>query len=291
MKCRAWVMLALCAALLAGSACAETTLCGVALSADATQVDLGDTKVKDYNAFMEELEQFPQLVKVDMYKSTIKRAQMAALTERFPGIRFGWTLRMGDGKWRVRTDATAFSTLNGTSDPAYKSDTFEVLKYCKDLVAIDLGHNAVKDISFLTNFPHLRVLILADNYVSDISPLAELKELEYVELFMNHIKDISPLANHEQLLDLNICRNEIEDVSPLYSCPKLERVWISHNGLTDEQKADLQAALPKTLFNFDVYSSTFGGWREHDRYFVIKDMFASRVYQPFAQTTVGDDEA
>ena len=36
---------------------------------------------------MEELEQFPQLVKVDMYKSTIKRAQMAALTERFPGIR------------------------------------------------------------------------------------------------------------------------------------------------------------------------------------------------------------
>ncbi|MBQ4224266.1 MAG: leucine-rich repeat domain-containing protein, partial [Prevotella sp.] len=44
-------------------------------------------------------------------------------------------------------------------------------RYCTKLKGLDLGHNAITDISFIENMPHLRVLILADNDLTDISPL------------------------------------------------------------------------------------------------------------------------
>lgn len=256
------------------------TLCGVPVPAGAASIDLGEAKMGSLNTFMEEIAQFPTLTQVDMYNSRVNKEQMATLTERFPNIRFGWTLRFG--KWRVRTDVTAFSTHNSTHSQAYTTQVFEVLKYCRDLHALDLGHNMVNDISFLTELKHLKILILADNSVVDISPLAQLKELEYVEMFRNHITDLSPLAQLPNLTDVNMCRNfGIKDASALLNCPKLERVWLAYCGIDEAQQASLRAALPNAVFNFTVFSSTAGGWREHHRYFDVVEMFRTRVYQPW----------
>lgn len=271
----------LCSLPLAAFAQAEaTTLCGVPVPAGATEIDLGKTKVTSMATFAEELANFPLLTKVDMYQTRINKEQMAMLTERFPAIRFGWTLHFG--KWRLRTDATAFSTHNSTHSKAYTAQVFEVIKYCRDLRALDLGHNMVNDISFLTELTHLKILILADNSVKDISPLKELKELEYVEMFRNHITDLSPLAELPLLRDVNMCRNfNIKDATALLACPKLERVWLAYCGIDDAQQATLRAAFPGAAFNFTVFSSTAGGWREHLRYFDVVKMFRTRVYQPW----------
>lgn len=256
------------------------SLCGVPVPSGSTAIDLGETKVTDMTGFVEELSNFPTLTKVDMYNSRVSREQMAMLSERFPNVRFGWTLRFG--KWRVRTDITAFSTHNSTHSKAYTTQVFEVLKYCRDLQALDLGHNMVNDISFLTEFKHLKILILADNSVVDISPLAKLQELEYVEMFRNHITDLTPLASLPNLRDVNMCRNfGIKDATMLLACPKLERVWLSYCGIDEAQQAQLQAALPNAEFNFKVFSSTEGGWRKHPRYFDVVKMFRTRVYQPW----------
>jgi hypothetical protein len=255
------------------------TLCGVPVPAGATVIDFGETKVR-IATLAEELASFPQLTKVDMYESRVNKEQMAMLTERYPAVRFGWTLRFG--KWRLRTDATAFSTHNSTHSKAYTSQVFEVLQYCHDLRALDLGHNMVNDISFLTELTQLKILILADNSVKDISPLAQLKELEYVEMFRNHLTDISPLAQLPKLRDLNLCRNfGIKDASALFACKTLERGWLSYCGISDAQQAELRAAFPEAEFNFTVFSSTYGGWREHPRYFDVVEMFRTRVYQPW----------
>lgn len=255
-------------------------LCGVSVPPGATAIDLGQNKVTNMTSFVEELVKFPALIKVDMYNSRVSKEQMTMLSEQFPNIYFGWTLHFG--KWRVRTDVTAFSTHNSTHSKAYTTEVFEVLKYCKNLQALDLGHNMVNDISFLTAFTHLKILILADNSVVDISPLAELKELEYVEMFRNHITDISPLASLPNLKDVNMCRNfNISDASALLACPKLERVWLSYCGLDEQQQAQLRQAFPNAAFNFTVFSSTAGGWRTHPRYYDVVKMFKMRVYQPW----------
>ena len=122
---------------------------------------------------------------------------------------------------------------------------------------------------------------MADNQISDITPLKNLKNLEYVELFMNQIDDISPLANMQNLMDLNLCYNRLKDVSTVLTMPKLERLWLSANKLTKEYRQTLETQLPNVKLVFYSWGSTGAGWREHDRYFVIKDVFDNWSYRPF----------
>jgi Leucine-rich repeat (LRR) protein len=254
------------------------SLYSITVSSQDIAIDLGRKRITNVAEFMDFLDCFPNLQKVDMYNSWIKRKDLEALYVCYPNIRFGWTLHIYEHT--VRTDVTAFSTLHNNRCQTHSSEDFEQLKYCRDLVALDLGHNCIEDISFLRNFPKLKVLILACNYISDISVLTELKDLEYVELFKNRITDVSALANHEKLLDLNICFNKINDVSMLSTDKNLERFWMYHNKLTDEQCLAMRSALPYCKVDFKSYS-TLGGWREHPRYFVIKDIFKTRIYKPF----------
>ena len=63
------------------------------------------------------------------------------------------------------------------------SADIEVLKYCTDLQALDLGHQAITDISVIGDYlTQLRILILVDNKVNDLTPLSKLKHLHYLEL-------------------------------------------------------------------------------------------------------------
>ncbi len=228
------------------------------------------------------------LEKADMYSSRLSRPVMDHLFDRYRAAFFGWTYDLCDGRYTLRTDITAFSTLKGSKPPYYTEDEFRYLRYCKNLMAIDLGHNHISDISFLENFPHLRILILADNRISDISPLSNLRELEYAELFMNRIWDVSPLSGMDALLDLNLCYNlswtrpSDLDVTPLETLQNLERLWISGNGLTQAQQDQLTAALPGCDIKFRTPGgSTAEGWREHPRYDIMYACFTTREYRPF----------
>ncbi len=242
-----------------------------------TRVDLGDTKVKDVDALIDWLSLHPRIQKLDMYESRLKADQIDELAERFPDIEFGWTIRLVEDHY-IRTDATAFAINHSNKSRTHKSEHFRQLKYCKNLMALDLGHNAIDDISFLYGLPKLRVIILACNLITDITPLASLKDLEYVELFNNYITDYSPLAGLDKLIDLNIAFNQTQDFTPLYGLAGLERLWVynannrSSNDPVDPLLVDsLQAALPGTQIDSTSYS-TLGGWRTHDRYYVVFNM-------------------
>lgn len=251
----------------------------------AEYIDLGDVQVKKINKFIDFLRQMPNLKKVDMFATRIYPESMDKLVEAFPEVEFGWTMRIGD-HW-VRTDETAFSTLHGNSSRQHNEDDFRYLKYCKNLQALDIGHNAVKDVSFLYDLPNLKVLILACNQIEDITPVGSLTKLEYLELFKNDIKDISCLVNCVNLLDLNICFNHIGDWSSLKALTKLERLWLfNSNNWADDQPVDAQVieALKEALPNCHIDStsySTLGGWRDHKRYYVVFNMFKYSEYIPF----------
>lgn len=255
---------------------------------NAEYIDMGKTRVTDMDAFVTFLRKLPNVKKVDMFNTNIYTKDIDKLAEAFPDIEFGWTMRIGD-HW-VRTDATAFSTLHNNSSPAHTEKQFKYLKYCKNLLALDIGHNGVKDLSFLYDLPNLKVLILACNInLKDITPVGSLKDLEYLELFKNDINDISCLTNCQNLLDLNICFNRIKDWTPIKSLPKLERLWLyNSNNWSEEYPVDrqivndLKAALPNCHVDSTSYS-TLGGWREHDRYYVIFHMFKYGEYIPFSR--------
>lgn len=253
------------------------------------EMDMGNTIVKDMDAFVRFLNQLPNLKKVDMFNTRLYPKDIDRLAEAFPDIEFGWTMRIGD-HW-VRTDATAFSTLHNNKSTLHNENSFKYLKYCKNLLALDIGHNEVKDISFLYDLPNLRVLILACNFnIKDISPIGNMKDLEYLELFKNDINDISCLVNCEKLLDLNLCNNRIKDWTPLHEMKSLERLWLfNSNNYSDELPVDkkiingIKAALPDCHVDSTSHS-TQGGWRLHDRYYVIYHMFKHGEYISFDRT-------
>lgn len=260
------------------------------ISSEDTVMDLDTPKGESkLSAIAAALDALPNIEQVLMYKYRPSLNGMADyLIKPYPNVEFGWTLNwlICDGRRiYLRSDATAFSTAKGRQDPRYTSaQIWERLQYFPDLLAIDVGHNNVSDLSFLTNFPNLKRLICIDSKkpVTDISPLAELTELEYIELFMQDITDISALANHTKLLDLNLCHNNITDLSPLYSCTSLERLHISYNpNLTAEEVAKLQEKLPGCVIETETYESTGAGWREHDRYFILIKSFEDNTYYPF----------
>lgn len=260
------------------------------ISSEDTVMDLdtpkGEVKLMQIAAALDAL---PGIDTVLMYKYRPSLNGISDyLLDKYPEVDFGWTLDwlICEGRRvRLRSDATAFSTAKGRQDPRYTAkQIWERLQYFPDLLAIDVGHNNVSDLSFLTNFPNLKRLICIDSkkHVTDLTPLAELYELEYIELFMQDVTDISPLANHTKLLDLNLCHNNITDLSPLYSCTSLERLWISHNpNLTAEEIARLQEKLPDCVIETETYESTGAGWREHDRYFTLIKSFEDNTYYPF----------
>ena len=279
-------------------------LCSVALSeivtfgrvqasTDAEYLDLGREYITNWNTFYRFLDQFTNLKKVDMFATAVNRDRIAKLVERYPDIEFGWTIQLADHQ--IRTDQTAFSTLHVTDTPWKHSEIeFGVLKYCKQLKALDLGHNIIKDVSFLYDLPQLRVLILALNQIEDITPIGSLKNLEYLELFINHVTDISPLASLPHLMDLNICRNYIEDLTPLYGMKQLKRLWMNYYNRHGSQNTigsveELRKALPDTVIDSTTFDSTDGGWRRpHPHYDVIREIFKTGVYVPFEDSYTED---
>lgn len=258
------------------------TVQGIEVTEEMEYLDLGKVKVEKYKDFTEELKQLPNLKKVDMFSSRPTEKQVWALVEAFPQIDFGFTMKIAG--FNCRTDDVIFS-MHRRGEPLYKSEAFQQLTLCPNMLALDLGHNRINDLSFLKNCTKLKYLILADNKVTDLSVLAELKDLQYLEIFMNQVTDLSPLAELLELLDLNLVLNQITDLSPLYGLDKLERVWLSRNGLPKEEVEALRAALPKAVVNSTTKMATTGGWREHPRFFAMRHTFDKGTFIPFSSFT------
>ena len=283
-----WLCLLLTACLWPAFAAGEAAFGACRAPADAAYLDLGETQVTDWPAFFTFLDGFPSLQKVDMFATPVQKEQIDLLTARYPGVAFGWTIQFAEHT--VRTDATAFSTLHLSGAPTHSTETLSVLAYCKQLRALDIGHNYADDLSFIAALPELRVLIIACNRFTDLTPLANLKHLEYLEMFSNRVVDISPLAELPYLAHLNIGYNDIRDISPLYNMPQLKRLWMlkAHSRLkakplSDATMATLREALPGCEINV-TSSPSEGGWRDEAHFAVFHDYFRSGVYRPFADS-------
>ena len=248
-------------------ACADCFYGGKYYPESAEYIDLESTVVKDYDAFVDFLDQMPNLKRVDMWETKIRKDEIVRLADRYPGIRWGWTmvLKTRDHEHLIRTDSTSFSTLHNNTSSHHTSEDFFLLKYCWNLLALDVGHNSVDSLDFLYDLPNLRVLILACNNITDITPLASLKDLEYLELFKNKITDLSPLSSLEHLLDLNVCFNAVKDLSPIAGLHTLKRLFLYSSMQYNKSPAEsavqpLLDALPDTEIDTTHYS-TAGTWR------------------------------
>lgn len=235
---------------------------------------------EDLEEIREAISQFPDLEKVILCDCGIPYERLAELNEEWP-VRVVWRVWLNN-RWSLRTDAVAFSVLIIHYDyPRMGSWNIECLKYCTDLLALDLGHQSISDISVIGEYlTELRVLILADNCIWDISPLSNLKHLHYLELFLNRIYDLSPLRDLHELVDVNISYNGgIYDIEPLLYSPMMERIWMEATSIGMDSVALLQETYPDAKLVRWGSGSVDQGWREpHERYIQMMDMWFNDYY-------------
>ena len=248
----------------------------------------------------EGLRYLPSVERVDLLGCEVPDEEKDALLELYPGVDFLWTVRFA--RWTVRSDLVAFSTLQNSESPRLSDEDFAPLfKYCRHLRALDLGHNALRDLRLLGTLRELQVLILADNpYIEDLSPLAGLSELRYLELFnCKSIKDFSCFRSLTKMEDLNICfQHALTDVSVFENMDKLKVCWFRFTGLSKEDQAAFAEAHPDAniLFsgNFDHSSATGGGWRATDENVVVRTVFKNwrhvRSFNYYDEVTFDENE-
>ena len=237
-------------------------------------------KNEDLPALKELAAKFPNLQKLILCDCGLSNETLAAFQNEMNGVRVVWRVKLGT-QWSLRTDAVAFSVLiMNYKHVRMTSKDLEVLKYCPDLLALDLGHQALTDLSKIPEYlPELRLLIIADNQVSDLSPLANLKHLHYLEIFVNRVKDLSPLAGLRELVDVNISYNPISDITPLLNSPMMQRIWLESTKVSQSGVDQLRAAYPEAKIVNIGKGSVDQGWRYGNaRYEQMMNMWFNNYY-------------
>ena len=269
-------MLLLC--LFCGFAAAETA----EDPASVTTLDFGRRNY-EISYIISEIEKYPNLERVNMYATPVGIVNMGKLSERFPGITFGWTIRFKEHA--IRSDSIVASTGHTYSSARHPTRRIALLRYCTQLKGLNIRYNACDDLSFTSGMKDLRVLVASDNLFSDVSPLADRDVLEYLDLSGNKITDISPLTGLTHLLVLNLSDNDIEDLAPLTKMTWLKQLWLyratgrnSKNKLSEETVQMLKEALPDT----DIHFTGKPDWKTDPYCKVMNKMFGSKKeYIPF----------
>ena len=247
---------------------------GVTYGSDATEIDLSGMEF----ASLEEVEQalvwFPNLEKVVLCnagtgpKEPFDDDAMAAFREKMrPEYKVVWSVYING--LEVRTDDTYF--MPAKHSKVVTNFQVQKLKYCEDMICVDLGHMAIQDISFVEGMPHLKYFIIVDAPLMFIEPISTCKELIYLEFFWTWINDFTPLLECTAMQDLNVSRTN-GDPMVFKEMTWLKNLWIDGNDLTDTEKKELEAALPNTYIKYCYGLMAGNGWRLLQNYYDMRDL-------------------
>ncbi len=253
----------------------EKSILGQPYSSDLTELDLSGIQLGGVEALEGELAYFPNLKTVFFGQSNLDSETLAAYRDRVRDqYKVVWMVKLGR-VW-TRTDTDTYMPIR--EEDHVRDIHLSELKYCEDLIVVDLGHMGVEDTEWIYHTPKLQFLILADTDVSDITPIGTLKELIYLELFKSpDITDYTPLLGCTALQDLNLAFTN-GDVNVLAQMTWLDSLWANYCGATEEEKQFLRDSLPNTLLELDSGWHMGNGWRDRPNYYVMRDILKMPYY-------------
>lgn len=200
--------------------------------------------------------------------SAIENEDIAAFRDRVADkFKVVWTVRLGP-HIALRTDSDNFMP-NHFGVGRLPDDYAHNLRYCTDMVCLDLGHMTITHIDFVQYMPKLKYLILAWTNVKYIEPIRNCKELIFIELDNSAIRDIAPLADCPKLEDLNI-GNAWPKVDGILGMHWLKNVYMIFGSGADAWK--ISQAIPGARVVTSGNATVGGGWRRMQNYYDMRDM-------------------
>ena len=251
------------------------TVFGEKRSDDTRELDISGTRFSSIQEVENQAAYLPGLEKLIMCDTGLKNDDIAGFRERVRGTcKVIWNVQVG--RFNVRTDETWFMPTKFHMD--IKDIHAQNLKYCEDMICIDLGHNMMKNLEWVKGTPHLKYLIIADCPLQDVTPLGTLKELKFLELFMTDIRDISPIVGCTALEDLNVARIPA-DLTPLAEMKWLKNLWASGGRVSKKDAAFLREQLPNTRIDTSyAHDCTGRGWRESQNYIDMRNILGMPLF-------------
>lgn len=248
----------------------ELDIYGNIIPDNATEVDLSNYPVGSIENAKEIAAKFPYLEKLIVNSDGIPHEEMAVYRDEVRSdYKVVWTIQFTE-KCKARTDETYFMPIK-QGEYYFEQKNVEPLRYCEDMVCIDLGHSTIAKIDFVTYMPHLKYLILAWTQVQDISPISSCKELVYLEIDHGIARDLSPLVGCTALEDININdQQNPNSIEPLKQMTWLKTLWVTDRSYAE--KMELIEALPNTrVVTEEISSNTGMGWRNLQNYYDMRD--------------------
>ena len=211
---------------------------------------------------------FPEAEQLTLCGAWLDNEAMAQLREAHrEDYKVVWSIQCGP--LATRTDAKLFMPTKYYVTAGSIADWHTAeLKYCEEIVSMDIGHMSIAELDFVRYMPNLKYLDIALNHIVDLTPLAECKSLVFLVMHSLSLElDYSPLKECTALEDLNIADNP-GDISPVFEMKQLKNLWITGCGQENYKRA--KASLPDTNIGYH-YGDPNAGWRRLPNYFKMRD--------------------
>lgn len=257
----------------------DVTIFGNTYPDDTTELDISSQSIGSIDRAREIASKFPSLEKLIVDSSGITDDDMAAYREEMrSSYKVVWTIIFTD-TCSARTDDTVF--FPQAQIACLHDEEAVKLRYCEEMICVDMGHHPIKSVEFVRYMPHLKYLILAWTCVEDITPLETCKELIFLELDHDVVHDYTPLLGCTALEDLNINDHQwTVSIEPIKQMTWLKNLWACSRNYTE--KLELTEALtetnvvtvnPPTTFISSTQRCPDGlGWRNLENYYDMRDM-------------------
>lgn len=246
----------------------EREFLGQQLTTEMTEIDLSEATVTNLDRLEAELAYFPEVETVFLGETKLSNDMLAERREQLRDqYKLVWTVTFGK-KLKARTDDTTFMPVR---EHVYYFNDEEAynLRYCEDMVCIDIGHMSVSKIDFVKYMPNLEFLILAHTQVQYIEPISTCKNLKFLELDWSPIRDLTPLKECTALEDLNL-GNTYADFTPVGEMTWLKNLWMI--GCSTGARYRMTNALPDTKVMVVGNATVANGWRDLDNYYEMRDL-------------------
>jgi len=245
----------------------EKTICGFLCDMNTEEVDFTDLTVTSIEEVEQGLSYFPNVKHVFLGEPDIDNEEIAAFRERNrENYKVVWVVDLS-GKMKVRTDIDNF--MPSRDGWGYVRDgEIDNIRYCEEIMCMDIGHMGVKDVSFLETLTNLEYLILAHTEVQYIDAIRNCKKLKFLELDWSCIRDLSPLVECTALEDLNI-GNTFPDITPVLEMTWLKNLYMIFGRGADAWRAS--QALPDTRVVASGTATVASGWRNLPNYYAMRD--------------------
>ena len=246
----------------------EREVFGKNCTTEMKEIDLSGAKDVDLEKLDEEMTYFPEAETVFLGETQLSNETLAARRDQVRDkYKLVWTVTCGK-KLKSRTDATTFMPVR---EKVYYFNDEEAynLRYCEDMVCIDIGHMSIYNIDFVKYMPNLEYLILAHTQVQYIEPISTCKKLRFLELDWSPVRDLTPLKGCTALEDLNL-GNTFADFTPVGEMNWLKNLWMID--CSTGARYRMTQALPNTKVMVTGSATVDNGWRELDNYYKMRDL-------------------